>query len=379
MKNLPIILCSLFLFTACHKEILIPRPDPAEDLSYSDHPHHQEYQAQLESYRENTFAPGAILLVYREGEPLWVGASGKSNLEYQVPMRTNSQFRIGSITKVFVATAVMLLVEQGSLHLEDHLLNHLPKIKGRISGAEEITIRHLLAHLSGIFDPTNESTRYKLDLVNAPERIATMSIDDLMEAYVYGKALHFKPGSNYAYSNVNYWLLGEIIESVTGKSLQMVLQDLIFSPLSLNHTYLEKRDDRNVARGYADIYGDKRLQEVTHWERAEVEGNPAGGIISTALDLMTFTRALMRGEIVSQPTLEEMKKIQLPNCEDPYCESGLGLELWRTGAGIGFGKNGNIVGTEANAVYFPESDNMFVIYKNNGNGSDKSFLDPLMQ
>lgn len=74
-----------------------------------------------------------------------------------------------------------------------------------------------------------------------------------------------------------------------------------------------------------------------------------------------------------------MKQVQLASCNDASCEYGLGLELWRTEAGIGFGHNGSTAGTESNAVYYPESGNLFVIFKNNGNGSDKRFLDAWMK
>ncbi len=89
--------------------------------------------------------------------------------------------------------------------------------------------------------------------------------------------------------------------------------------------------------------------------------------------------ALMEGQLLSPASLEEMKKVQLPGCDNIFCEYGLGLELWRTGAGAGFGHNGGSVGIEANIIYLPESGNMTVIYKNNGNGSDKGFLDRLLE
>ncbi len=379
MKNLIILFGLALGASACVKDIFIPRPDAASDVSYANHPRHQEYLAQLENYRKNTGSPGAILLVARRNEPLWVGATGQSNLEHRTAMRTNTPFRTGSITKMFVATAILRLVEEGKLELDDPLSEKLPKVKGRIPGAEKITVRHLLSHLSGIFDPPNESTRYKLDLVNDPEAMDKKTIDQLMEEYVYGKPLHFEPGKGYAYSNTNYWLLGQIIESVTGKTVQQVLDQLIFTPLGLTDTYLEQRDDRNVARGYADIYGDGNLLDVSRWDRADTDGKADGGIVSTAVDLMKFIKALMEGDIVSPASVEMMKQVQLENCDNTFCEYGLGLELWRTGAGIGFGHNGSSAGIEANVLYFPETGNMTVVYKNNGNGSDKSFLDGLLQ
>lgn len=379
MKNLIFLFVLALGASACEKDLFIPRPDAAEDVSYANHPRAQEYLAQLENYRKNTHSPGAILLVSRQDEPLWVGAAGHSNLEHQTAMRTNTPFRTGSITKMFVATAVLHLAEEGKLSLDDPLSERLPKVTGQIPDAEKITVRYLLSHLSGIFDPPNESNRYKLDLVNDPEGMDKKTIDRLLDEYVYGKPLHFEPGKGYAYSNTNYWLLGQIIESVTGKTVQQVLDQLIFIPLGLTDTYLEQRDDRNVARGYADIYGDGALLDVSRWDRADTDGKADGGIISTAVDLMKFMKALMEGEIVSPASVEMMKQVQLENCDNIFCEYGLGLELWRTGAGTGFGHNGGSVGIEANVIYFPETGNLTVIYKNNGNGSDKSFLDGLMK
>jgi D-alanyl-D-alanine carboxypeptidase len=373
------ILALLLSTTACEKDIAIPKPDPGQDVSYAGHPRHAEYQAALETYHKNTNSPGAILLIHRAGEALWAGAAGHSNLEYGTAMRTNTPFRVGSITKMFVATAVLHLAEQGRLSLDDRLAGRLPKVKGKIPGAEKITIRHLLGHLSGIFDPANESNRYKLDIVNNPERIDEMTIDQLLEEYVYGKKLHFEPGSAYSYSNTNYWLLGQIVEDLTGKPLQQALDELIFTPLAMTDTYLEQRDDRNVARGYADLYGDGKLLDVTRWDRADTDGKAGGGIVSTAVDLKIFMLALMNGEIVSPASVASMKQVQLEGCDNIFCEYGLGLELWRTGAGIGFGHNGSSVGIEANAVFYPETGNLVVIYKNNGNGSDKSLFDNLLK
>lgn len=379
MKNLIIATLLLLGATACEKDIFIPQPDVIDDVSYANHPKHQQYLEQLESYRKNTGSPGAILLIQRQGEPLWVGAVGKSNLEHQTDMRTNTPFRVGSITKMFVAAAVLRFVEQGRLSLDDQLGARLPKVVGKIPQSDKITIRHLLSHLSGIVDPPNESKRYQLELVDNPERMDDKSIDQLLEDYVYGKPLHFQPGTAYSYSNTNFWLLGQIIESVDGKTVQQVLDELIFTPLNLKHTYLEQRDDRNVARGYADIYGDGNLLDVSRWDRADTDGKADGGIISTATDLMTFMSALMQGQIISPASVELMKQVQLPGCDNIFCEYGLGIELWRFGSEIGFGHNGGSVGIEANIIYMPETGNLTVIYKNNGNGSDKSFLDAYLK
>lgn len=379
MKNYIILIAMLLFAISCEKDIFIPEPDPAEDTSYDDHPRHAEYQAALDNFRKEYNAPGAILLLQRTGEPTWIGASGSSNVEHQTPMRTNTLIRTGSITKTFVAAAVLRMVEQGTLELEAKVSDLLPKVVGKIPMLEKITVQHLLGHLSGIFDPANESLRYKLDIVDDPERIERMTIDEMMEEYVYGKKLHFEPGTAWSYSNTNYLLLGQIIEEVTGKSLQEALDELIFDPLQLTHTYIEKRDDRNVARGYGDIYGDGKLLDVSRWDRADGDGKADGGIVSTVADIAKFLEALMTGQLLTPASLEAMKSIQLEGCDNYDCEYGLGLSLYRTSAGIAYGHSGGLVGIDTNMLYYTESGNFYVVYKNNGGGSDKSFLDELMK
>jgi D-alanyl-D-alanine carboxypeptidase len=134
-----------------------------------------------------------------------------------------------------------------------------------------------------------------------------------------------------------------------------------------------------VSRGYADLYGNGVLLDVSLWDKAEGDGEADGGLISTAEDLYKFMDGLFGGKLVSIGTLEEMKKIQLPTCNTPYCEYGLGLEIWRTDAGTAYGHNGGLAGIEANVLYYEDNGGVSVLYKNNGNGSDKSWLDQIMK
>ncbi|HNV27599.1 MAG TPA: serine hydrolase domain-containing protein [Cyclobacteriaceae bacterium] len=379
MKKIIILLFSLSLAFACSNEIVVPIPDARENISYANHPKNIEYQKALDDYRDNSNSPGSIMLVYKPTEDVWIGNSGKSNLEHNKSILTTSQFRTGSVTKMFTAVVILKLVEQGRLSLEDKLSDLLPSVNGKIPQAEKITVRHLLAHLSGIIDPPNESLRYQADIINNPIAMYTMTLDETLVTYVYGKDLNFTPGSSYSYSNTNYWLLGTIAEAITGKSLQPLMDELIFTPLQLTNTYIEKRDDRNVTRGYADLYGNRVLLDVSLWDKAEGDGEADGGLISTAEDLFKFMDGLFGGKLISASTLDEMKKIQLPTCNTPYCEYGLGLEIWRTDAGTAYGHNGGLVGIEANVLYYENNGGISVLYKNNGNGSDKSWLDQIMK
>ncbi len=373
------ILTSCLLAMACAEEITILKPDYKEQASYAHHPRHTLYTTELSGYHNRSNAPGSILLVKKPQEELWMGATGFSNLAHQTPMYTTNQFRTGSVTKMFTAVAIMKLVEANKLTLESRLGDLLPSVKGKIPQAEEITVRHLLAHQSGIFDPPNESLRYQGDIINHPEAMYNKNVWQVLEQYVFDRPLHFAPGSRYSYSNTNYWLLGLVAEKLEQQSMQQILQRMIFDPLNMQHTYIEKRDDRNVVRGYANLYNDGHLIDVSLWDRAEGDGEADGGIISTAEDLYKFMDGLFGNKLVTPATLAEMKRVQWSACDSEYCEYGLGIEIWRTGLGLAYGHNGGLVGIDANALYYEATGGIMVLYKNEGSGASKDFLDKVMK
>lgn len=370
---------ALALLAGCAEQIVIPNPGTEEAIDYSSHFKNAQYLSAITQYRKETNSPGVLLLVDRPGEPVWAGAVGQSNLEYQSTLKNADRFRTGSVTKMFTAVVILKLVEENKLKLEDKLADVLPQVKGKIPSSDVISVRHLLAHLSGITDPPNESLRYKADIINRPSAMYALSVEEALEKYVYDKDLHFTPGTAYSYSNTNYWLLGMMAEKLSGKKIQELMDELIFTPLGMKDSYIEKRNDAGVVRGYADIYNNGTLMDVSHWDRAEGDGEADGGLISTAGDLHRFMRALFGGHLISNELLAEMKRVQLASCNSPDCEYGLGLELWRTSAGIAYGHNGGLVGIEANALYFESSGGIYVVFKNNGNGSRKNVLEDLMK
>lgn len=378
MKNIFTTCIVAFILAGCANEISINEPVMPDEVSFADHPQNGRYITELKEYQRRTHAPGAVLAITKKDERPWIGASGFSNLEHRSPMSTNTQFRTGSITKMFTATVILRMAEQGKLRLDDPLSVLLPECKGKIQQTDKITVRHLLAHLSGIVDPPNENMQYQADIINDPKRMQNMSVDDKLAKYVYGEKLKFSPGSNYSYSNTNYWLLGKIAEKLAGKNIQTLMKEYIFEPLNMQDSYLDIRDDRNVARGYAELYSDGKLFDVTTWDRAEGDGEADGGLISTAKDLQLFITGLFSNRLVSAATLQEMKRIQLKGCDSPGCEYGLGLEIWRTAVGRAYGHNGGLAGIEANVLYYEDTGDTSVLYKNNGNGSDKSFLEKLI-
>jgi D-alanyl-D-alanine carboxypeptidase len=340
-------------------------------------PHNDEYNQYLDRYIASTQAPGAILFISRPGETDWLAAKGLANVEDSIAMSANTQFRIASITKVFISTLIIKLCEERKLSLTDKLIQVLPEVGEHIPHADKIMVRHLLGHLSGLTDPVNDDPQYQQDIINDPAGFGNMSALELLDKYIYNKELLFEPGSQYSYSNAGYWILGLMAEKVTNKSLPGLLQQKIYKPLHLTHTYLEKKNNDNVAKEYAYFSPDAPT-DVTAWDAAEADGKAAGGIISSAADIAVFYTALFNGKIISPLALAEMKNIQLENCSGPDCEYGLGLEVWHEGNHTGYGHNGSLAGMEANALYFPAKKTTIILYKNLGGGSDKSFFENIL-
>ena len=196
--------------------------------------------------------------------------------------KADQRFRVASVTKTFTATIVLQLVDEGKLGLSNTLESHLP---GVVPRGDEITIRHLLQHRSGLVNYTAYAWEE-----NASKSPSTRPIDVLR--FAGSKPLAFKPGSRWSYSNTNYIALGLVIEQITGRSYADELERRIFRPLSLDDTELPR------TRRLPDL-DDGGLNPKTAWA--------AGGIVSNAGDLSRFYSALLSGRVLSSASLARMK------------------------------------------------------------------------
>ncbi|MHC4787184.1 MAG: serine hydrolase domain-containing protein, partial [Planctomycetota bacterium] len=163
--------------------------------------------------------PGAAVLVARNGKVVLREGYGLANMEHNVPITPEAVFRIGSMSKFFTATAILMLMEQGKLDLEDEITRFLPEYP---THEKKIRIKHLIAHTSGVWDYLN------LPAMQAGwrEDITVQGLIDLFK----DEPLPFEPGDGFAYSNSNYILLGAIIEKVTGQTYQAFVDERIFVP-----------------------------------------------------------------------------------------------------------------------------------------------------
>lgn len=368
--TLPLTLTLLLTLAACRKpEDLTPAFYDCE-MAFPDtsaaHPRHAAYQALLDELTAQGVV-GVSMAAHTPSSGLWLGASGQADLHNGIPMQPCTITRVGSTVKTFTATVVLQLVSEGRLGLDDQLSDHLPGTAiDQIQQADVATIRQLLQHSSGLYN-------YIQNL-----RFQTASLNDLLRpwqaadllAYAHHQAPYFAPGTDVAYSNTNYILLGLLIEQIEGKPLHQVFDERIIQPLGLQHTQFAGKDPvpDGIARGYIDIYSNLQVIEGTYysgWDYYTADG----GLISTPYDMHVFLRALLQGQLLGQAEMTEMMAWQAPSQQDPAfydIEYGLGIFRMQTAWGTCYFHSGDAIGYYANMLYFPE-DSTTIVYAVNSN------------
>jgi CubicO group peptidase (beta-lactamase class C family) len=233
--------------------------------------------------------PGAAVLVAKDGKILFEKAYGLADVEHAIPVSLETKFNIASITKPFTAAAILKLQEEGRLSLDDPLSKYIPDYPR----GNEIKIRHLLTHTSGIPEK-----------LGGPATLATAffpaSQPYLIALFKY-QPLDFDPGSQYAYSNSGYYLLGYIIEKVMGQSYLDFLRNTFFKPLGMDHTGIYAPGESGKAMPYWYANGSlDGLQKAR--EGARVGAN--GVLDSTVEDLYRWSEAYMNARILSPASVQ---------------------------------------------------------------------------
>jgi len=277
-------------------------------------------QESIEEFFRNTVQKdrkihNAYLLVHSDKLGIHLNmAEGSTN---NIPANENQPYYIASVGKLFTSVLVGILVEQGKLsydytiipYLEKDLLQDLHVVKGK-DCTNQIRIRHLLNHTSGIHDYFGDKPRYAKAMLEQivgepyrfwrPQEVIQWSKENLNS--------HFPPGKGFHYSDTGYHILGLIIEKTTSMPFHAALKQYIFQPLEMNHSYLAQHSEPLVQSDYpvADIYiGATRINVSQH--RSLSIDYAGGGIVSTSDDLLKFMKALVKHVIISESTLEKMK------------------------------------------------------------------------
>lgn len=253
----------------------------------------QKIDELLKTYHENNLFDGAIL-ISKGDSIIYEGGFGYASIEYDIPNDPETKFRIASITKIFTATLVLQLIEEGQVDYNDAIGEYLPNLNPELG--EQVKIAHLLNHSSGL-----EREYFKTDPLPGTE----FSTLGLVKAVNENTRLLFNPGDSLAYSNAGYVLLAGLIETVTKKHYRDALQERIFAPLGMENSGYESSEQEvitDLATGY-------RLRLGTYVNPkpvgvSSIRGN--GGIYSTVQDLFVFDRALKTGKLISKDSYGSM-------------------------------------------------------------------------
>jgi CubicO group peptidase (beta-lactamase class C family) len=301
-----------------------------------------------EQFKSNE--PGATALVARNGHIIYRRAFGMANLELHVPMRVDNVFRIGSITKQFTAVAILQLMEQGKLSLQDEITKFIPDYP---TGGERITIEHLLTHTSGIRDYSSmkdTAQRGKLDF--APREM----ID-----HFKNQPMRFAPGSRWEYSNSGYFVLGYIIEQITGKAYREYIEENFFTPLGMTNSLYAS--DIRLINNRADGYtrGDHGFANAPYVSMTQPYA--AGSIQSTVEDLFTWHQAVHSYKLLKKETLDKaLKRFTLTNGNETSYGYG-----WRFGSiqdSPSIWHGGLINRFITMAMYLPNEDLFVAVFSN---------------
>ena len=233
------------------------------------------------------------VLVARNGKPIVSKGYGMANIELGVPNAPQTVFRLGSVTKQFTAMAIMMLAERGKLSVSDPICKYLPDCP---AAWQPITVRNLLTHTSGIPNYTSFPDFAKTTI----SPITNAEMNGLLK----DKPLEFAPGEKFAYTNSGYYVLGEIIEKVSGKTYADFLQENIFTPLGMKQTGYDNplQIIKNRAAGYQRQGGE--IINASYMDMSVPYA--AGALYSTTGDLLLWDQALYTEKLVSKKSLDEI-------------------------------------------------------------------------
>jgi CubicO group peptidase (beta-lactamase class C family) len=276
-------------------------------------------------------APGASLVVVRDGRVVLRRSSGLADLEPRTAATSRTNYRLASVTKQFTAMAVMILAERHQILFDDSVSRYLPELPAYARG---VTIRHLLNHTGGLWDYEDfvpDSQTYQVK-----DR-------DVLQLILRADSLYFRPGSAFRYSNTGYALLALVVERVSGRPFARFLRDRIFRPAGMLGTVAYEEGISTVPHR---AYGFSR--DSAGWRRTDQSNTSAvlgdGGVYSSVEDLVKWDRALDRHTLVSAATqdLAWTPATLLDGRRTEYGfgwfvgADGHGRKQWHTGSTRGF-------------------------------------------
>jgi len=297
MKTRTFLVALLFVTGCTGGTSSVPAPSSA---SASLAAQTQALDALVSQQVTQNITPGIAVGIARNGQVIYTRAFGNRSLGPNQPVQLNTPFEIGSMTKEFTAAAILLLVQDGKIGLDDPLSKYIPEYVN----AGKMTLRQLVTMTSGV--PSNDNPIYaqiipQLTLTSSQAAISATIIAALNNF----PSLDFAPGTKMAYANYGFWLLGEVIRRVTGSSYIAFLTQRIFAPLGMTSTYLYNTPpNANEAVGYAHQNFPDPFTPSPDPPAFIIDAQ--GGLTSTVADILTWDIALTSGRVLSAPFYQTM-------------------------------------------------------------------------
>lgn len=294
----------------------------------------------------------------------WIGVSGYQNIENSKALEAENLFATGSIGKMYNAVAILKLVENGKLQLDDKISIYLPaEMVQELPNGNLLTIRHLLGNQSGLFNYEHDSSLNELYL-SGNLRLDTLTHEHVLKQYVVNHPPAALPGTVYDYSSTNFMLLAMIMDKVTPRRHTDYLRNEILLNYGYRNTFYRETPQKDLVNHYGDTNKDGEIENLTK-ETIETTNWFIGddGIYASINDAAHFLQALMDGEILKEETVAQMTKWN----DDKKPDYGLGLM-----ADKGFpykfliGHSGRGIGTTTDLFYFPHQKMTVGIFCNTG-------------
>jgi D-alanyl-D-alanine carboxypeptidase len=301
--------------------------------------------------------PGLSLAIIKEGKIIKAAGYGFANVEHKIPATPETVYKIASVSKQFLATGIMLLVQDGKLRVDDPVSQHLD---GTPETWKPITLRHLLTHTSGIvreapgFDPSKVQKDF--DVIKT----------------AYPLPLRFTTGEKYEYCNIGYFSLAEIIRRVSGQGWDEFLKDRIFAPLDMKATRPTSLSAIVPLRADGYEWNQDKLQNASDYAALR----PSGAFLSTVLDLAKWDAALYSDTILKPATREQMwTRVQLNSgATYPY---GFGWELAPLGKHRQVQHGGSLPGFRSHFSRFIDDKLSIVVLANGGSAQPQKIVQGL--
>ena len=300
-------------------------------------------------------------LVAENGKVVYKGGVGLANMEWNIPNTPDTKFRLGSITKQFTATVILQLVEQGKIKLDGKLSDYLPDYRKDVGN--KVTIHNLLTHTSGIPSYTSQPGFFE-NVSRNPYKV-----DEFVKKYASGD-LEFEPGSKFVYDNSGYFLLGAIIERVTGKPYEQVLQENIFNPVGMKNTGYDHHDTIIAKRAAGYVKTHDSFANAPYLDMSIPYA--AGSLYSTVEDLYLWDQALYTDKLLSAQSKALMYTPFLENYAYGWSIQNASFKVNNADVPV-ITHGGGINGFTTTIVRFPREKNLIVMLDN----TNTEYLDRL--